>query len=92
MATLLPQRQMNYLALCFGFGWSALNFKYVLDIRPNGVRNFCRIIRFELGDTFWTRPAFNVLRNDICWTPPEQDRAMTLPLPLSGETSWALAT
>lgn len=50
-----PQRQKNYLALCFGFGRSALNIKYVLDIRPNGVRNLCRIIRYELGDTFWMR-------------------------------------
>jgi hypothetical protein len=50
-----PQRQKNHFALCFGFGRSALNIKYVLDIRPNGVRNLCRIIRYELGDTFWTR-------------------------------------
>lgn len=50
-----PERQKNHLAVCFGFGRSALNFKYVLNIGPNGVRNFCRIIRYELGDTFWTR-------------------------------------
>jgi hypothetical protein len=38
-----------------------LNFKYVLNIGPNGIRNFCRIIRYELGDTIWTRDADDLI-------------------------------